>query len=326
MAPPLPAWLSVIRHNTSLTYLHYAVGLERILRLVQAIIQILLAYPVLVAYAVLLHPFQQTTPPNTSAANVTPPPAAAALPVLSILTALRPRIALARRVFRLFRFLENFHAAHQLALTLSSSSSPPSAAARAADPPRPRAETWLALLARSCNGAYLLLESATLADALAVPGLRVFGPGRAGALALEAQRFWFLSLAFAVAAGAAALVRAAAASAPPVPDSGDGDGLGAEGAAGEKAALEGDERAPRLRAGGLARKDRRLAGRGRAKARSRAVLRRLVADAMDLAVPGSAIGWVRLEPGVVSVLMLGSTVLTGLEVWERCGEEVRRTS
>ncbi|AEO64200.1 uncharacterized protein THITE_2110084 [Thermothielavioides terrestris NRRL 8126] len=43
---------------------------------------------------------------------------------------------------------------------------------------------------------------------------------------------------------------------------------------------------------------------------------------MDLAVPGSVVGWVPLGPAVVALLMFGSTVLTGMEVWERCGREV----
>ncbi|KAK3292646.1 uncharacterized protein B0H64DRAFT_467955 [Chaetomium fimeti] len=52
------------------------------------------------------------------------------------------------------------------------------------------------------------------------------------------------------------------------------------------------------------------------------VVRRLVADVMDLAVPGSVVGWVPLEPRTVGWLMVGSTVLTGMEVWERCGRDV----
>ncbi|KAK4103270.1 hypothetical protein N658DRAFT_494600 [Parathielavia hyrcaniae] len=52
------------------------------------------------------------------------------------------------------------------------------------------------------------------------------------------------------------------------------------------------------------------------------IWRRLVADMLDLSVPGSMVGWVSLSPGKVGLLMLGSTVLTGMEVWERCGREV----
>jgi hypothetical protein len=52
------------------------------------------------------------------------------------------------------------------------------------------------------------------------------------------------------------------------------------------------------------------------------VVRRLVADVMDLSVPGSVVGWIPLDPGTVGLLMLGSTVLTGMEVWERCGKDV----
>ena len=217
---------------------------------------------------------------------------------LTVLAALRPRVAVARRVFRLFRFLENFQGAHALALSLAGGGAP--------------AGAWLALAARSCNGAYLLLESATLADALGVPGLAPWGPAAAEALGREAQRFWFLALVAGAAGGAAALVRTRALAA--VPDSGEGYGLGADGVAGVG---EKERRA---------REEKRRATQRRERARSRAVARRLVADLLDLAVPGSVIGWVNLDRGVVSIMMLGSTVLTAAEVWERCGEEVRRGS
>ncbi|KAK4127281.1 hypothetical protein N657DRAFT_566720 [Parathielavia appendiculata] len=59
--------------------------------------------------------------------------------------------------------------------------------------------------------------------------------------------------------------------------------------------------------------------------RRQKVWRRLAADVMDLAVPGSVVGWVPLSPGKVGLLMLGSTILTGMEVWERCGREVAAT-
>ena len=52
------------------------------------------------------------------------------------------------------------------------------------------------------------------------------------------------------------------------------------------------------------------------------VWRRLVADGLDLAVPGSVVGWVPWGPVTVGWCMLGSTVLTGWEVWERCGREL----
>ena len=55
---------------------------------------------------------------------------------------------------------------------------------------------------------------------------------------------------------------------------------------------------------------------------SRQELRRLVlrlaADILDLAIPGSATGWIPLDQPTVSVAMLGSTLLTGWEVWRRC--------
>lgn len=52
-------------------------------------------------------------------------------------------------------------------------------------------------------------------------------------------------------------------------------------------------------------------------------VRKLVADTLDLALPGSVMGWVRLGTGPVSLAMLGSTLLTGWEVWDRVGAEMK---
>ncbi len=47
-----------------------------------------------------------------------------------------------------------------------------------------------------------------------------------------------------------------------------------------------------------------------------------MADVCDLPVPGAVIGWIPVGSGTVGLFMVVSTYLTGLEVWERCGNEV----
>ncbi len=81
------------------------------LRLVQAFVQILLAYPLLL---------------HLSSALLFPSPidkaAAAANDLIrsrATLSVMRSRIALTRRILRTFRFLESFHIAHKVYVKLS---------------------------------------------------------------------------------------------------------------------------------------------------------------------------------------------------------------
>jgi hypothetical protein len=69
-------------------------------------------------------------------------------------------------------------------------------------------------------------------------------------------------------------------------------------------------------------KGRVVAKKEEERGKRRKIMRRLVADVMDLGLPASIVGWVPLSPETVGWLMLGSTVLTGMEVWERCGGEL----
>ncbi|KAK4237682.1 peroxisomal biogenesis factor 11 [Achaetomium macrosporum] len=243
-----------------------AYGLERLLRLIQGLIQLLLSLPVL--RLLLLRPLLSAQ----SYSTVTP----------VLLQALRKRISSIRQAFRIFRFLDSFSSAWSVW------SLPPHQDGVGGGW-APRVERWMDFGAKSFTGMYLLLESMTFVESLAVPGLSVWGEQRAAELAMDGQRFWFVGLVCGILAGGLRL-------------------------AGREGATEGKmaEKRPQ----GEVEKGRE---------RKRRTFRRLVADAMDLAVPGSVVGWVRLEPAMVSLLMFGSTVLTGMEVWERCGREAAAT-
>jgi len=148
---------------------------------------------------------------------------------------------------------------------------------------------------------YLLLETLTFPDALEVRGLSIWGRERNAMLVVEAQRFWFFALVCAVGSGVLKLWKGWGR----VGDEDEDEGKGV--VKGEKGGTKG---------GGDGKVEE---GRGRLqREKNRRVLRRLVADALDLAVPGAVVGWVPVSTGTVGVLMLGSTWLTGLEVWERC--------
>ncbi|KAK1766980.1 putative ex11b-like protein [Phialemonium atrogriseum] len=304
-----------------------AAGLERFLRLIQAILQVTLFYRL--PFNALVSAIHLWQAPQSAVA------VADTAFIATVLTGLRSRVALGRRFFRMFRFVESFHAAHRLWGSLSPSPSSSSKASSSSWSPG-RAETYLDVAGRTFNGMYLLLETALLPDALGVEGLRPWG-ARGPMLAVEAQRFWFLSLACGALAGALRLLELWALA--PVPETGggygDGSGDGSGGGTGEEEEEKAVAAEKRTEEKGVEtsvlrqqqarererRNEQREGRRRETVARSRALVRRLVADVLDLALPGSVVGYVKVDEGSVGLAMLGSTVLTGLEVWERCGRE-----
>ncbi|KAL2176223.1 uncharacterized protein P884DRAFT_285968 [Thermothelomyces heterothallicus CBS 202.75] len=310
-----------------------AYGIERLLRLLQALTTILLHFPTLsYLFLVFLAPFSsppaifKTSPTTISSSTTT-------------LTLLRKRIASLRQAVRFFRFLDSFAAAWSV---LSSLQEQPQAQAqsqprarhdenekegrqggptkRTPATPGPAAgvgggggvvvvEKWLDFGSKSFTGMYLLLESAVFVEAvLDVPGLRVWdSPEAVARLVLDGQRFWFAGLVCGILASAVRLARSAGGARPGTGQLGGGKDRDSKDG-GEENDEEEEEEEEEVR-------EERKAAR-------RKVVRRLAADIMDLAVPGSVVGWVPLAPGYVAVLMLGSTILTGMEVWERCGREL----
>ncbi|KAL1838956.1 hypothetical protein VTJ49DRAFT_2028 [Mycothermus thermophilus] len=150
------------------------------------------------------------------------------------------------------------------------------------------AQQWADLGAKVFTGMYLLLESAVFVEVvLGLPSeVGVWGTReRVGEVVMDGQRFWFLGLAFGVVGGILKLCK------------------------------RGEEEKKKNGEKEVATTPKRVGEREK-------VVRRLVADLMDLALPGSAVGWVPLAPETVAWLMLGSTILTGMEIWERCGREL----
>ena len=183
---------------------------------------------------------------------------------------------------------------------------------------------------------YLLLETAHFPDALGVEGLSLWGE-HAPAVAVEAQRFWFLSLVCGALAGTVRLVELWASA--PVPDTGstcgggegkeqeDEDGVAEGSSTGEKAKSKGaNEPQKQRQREAERRKEQRLVRQRERAGRSRKIVRRLVADVLDLTIPGSIVGYINLDDGPVGLAMFITTILTGLEVWERCGVEVDAAS
>lgn len=273
---------------------------------------------------------------------------------IAALGQLRGTVALSRRFFRIFRFLESFQAAHVIYTSFYVSPTPTTSTGpggqerttldggekdgddanqekpkpehkcsnpncRNHRPPKPSsgipAEAWLDIFSRTFNGMYLLLEASTLIDAMAIQGLSLFGSHWFPILNVEAQRFWFFALVCGLVGGLLKLVKLVAYG--PVPQTGEGYGLGG-GGKDEKEMAEWERQRERMRKIVWARKEGRRLWKMEIRTRGYRIARRCVADLLDLAVPGVAVGWVRVAPGTVGACMVVSTWLTGLEVWERC--------
>ncbi|KAI1826791.1 peroxisomal biogenesis factor 11 [Xylaria intraflava] len=259
-----------------------AAGLERTLRLFQSIAQILTSYTLPLHY--LLH-LQQTL-------TGTPTPAKTAT---AVLLALRSHIGLARRYFRLFKFLESFHAAQTLYAS-----------------PGLSAAVWLDVLSRTFNGMYLLLEASTTLDALGIDGLAPWGPALDRAVNVEAQRFWLFALAFGALGG---LVRIFAVFAS-AGEKGAVSKEGKETGKGKGTVSDGKD--------GAASDARTVVWTPAVRSKVFGLGRGVVANVLDITLPGTVVGWVPASSGVVGLAMFVTTLLTGFDVWERCGREVRK--
>lgn len=272
-----------------------------------------------------------------------------------VLNGLKGNLALARRFFRMFRFLESFYAAYRLYTSLYSHSPTPTAAStvsdakdgaqqadQAAQPAQtpaipqaghqhhpncrhsrnkksgPPAEAWLDIFGRTFNGMYLLLETLCLVDAMQVPGFSLWGPAWASTLHVEGQRFWVFALGCGVASGLLKIVKLLAYA--PVPPTGEGYGTGEKRDESEMADWEKERE--RLRKMMWARKEQRRLWKANIKTKSKGLVRKCVADLLDMAMPGSVVGWWKADQGTLGVILIVTTYLTGWEVWERCGREV----
>jgi hypothetical protein len=309
--PPIAACLKLANHSL--------VGLERTFRLFQSVTLVLYSYTWVFELLVQVLKISTVNPPSPAA-------------IKSILLALRKRLGLARRFFRVFRFFGAFNSAHKLYLTISPS--------RSSDAPRKpswvQTEAWLDVFARTFNGMYLLLETSTMVDALQIEGLRIWTPEWDGIITVEAQRFWLFALVCGLFGGILKMVKVLAYT--PVPPTGDGfahgkaEGKGATATTttneNEKAEERGEEEFD------VKKEQERLRGimKKRKKGRSlwiREIRRKLhglgrgvVANALDTVIPGVVVGWIDVSPGTVGLAMFVTTILTSMDAWERCGQEI----
>jgi hypothetical protein len=150
---------------------------------------------------------------------------------------------------------------------------------------------------------YLLLEATTLVDALGIQELAILGKELELATKIEAQRCWFLALVFGALSCMLKLSKAQQSTTAK--------------STSEKAA----------HASSNADKDGKqgvVEGKAKTTAQRARLSRKLIACLLDMPLPGSIIGWIPASEGTVGSLMLTTSVLTGIDVWERCGREIGR--
>ncbi|TGJ88434.1 hypothetical protein E0Z10_g349 [Xylaria hypoxylon] len=305
----LPAFYLPSKIKSSLTA--GKAGLERTFRLVQSIAQILASYALPFEGLLFLLAY---LPLSTSKAG---PDAAT---THAVLVGLRVQLAFIRRYFRLFRFLESFHAAQKLYLSLSHAA--PSASRWG------KTDVWIDVFGRTFNGMYLILEASTMADAQKIDGLAIWGPELEAAVVVEGQRFWLFSLACGALSGLvkiANVVADASASAPgkrqELADAKGGDVDEKEEEESTTEDDEQDEKTSDERKGKEVQIDQPVWNQ-EVRSKISGLGRRVVSDALDITLPGSIVGWVPVSTGTVGLAMFVTTVLTSIDIWERCGREV----
>lgn len=179
-------------------------------------------------------------------------------------------------------------------------------------------EAWLEVTKLTLLGVYGLLETATLPD---MAGVEMFGEERDRWINLEAQRFWFLALVCGVLGGLLRVFALEAYGAVPATGAGYA-AAGAEGedTKGEKVLKEGEKEKLKAEAekAAVVKEERRKSAE-----KKRALVRKVVADAVDMVLPVAVLGWADVDPAAVGVAMFVSTVVSGYDVWKGVGVQMR---
>ncbi|KAK9422852.1 hypothetical protein SUNI508_04519 [Seiridium unicorne] len=282
-----------------------SVGLERILRFCQATVMILLSYTP--ALHVLCRIFYARNGKKRSSVMVK-----------GILLGVNQHMSQARRYFRIFRFLPAFFAARKLLTKISNSQSQGQLNVASLQ----RVKEWIEVFGLNFNGLWFLLDATLVVDALEMNGLQLWGPELQQGVHIEAQRFWFFGLLCGVLAGLIEiynLVRSTYTLK-------EGISRGSDGVTTE---------APQSVPEGIVKhKQENMSIRGAGaipgpgvigsdvQTRLRGLARTTIANAVDMILPGAIVGWVRIHPGLIGFAMLTTTILTSIDVWQRCGREV----
>lgn len=272
---------------------NHLVGLERTFRFFQSVVQITLSYRF--AFSLLLQLLGLSV-------HKAPQPATAQ----SVLLDLRQRLDLGRRYFRVFRFLEFLHGAQKLSASITSQPATENSKLRSA---WTQADAWLDVFGSTFCGMYLLLETSTIVDYLQIEGLEVWGPEWQVKVNAEAQRFWFFTLACGIASSLVKIFKLLMYPSEPVSVD---ESVKREAAAADKKKREKAEKTTAAQ----------LNTKREARQQIYGLSKNIVSNAIDIILPGAIVGWIDVSPGHIGVAMFVTTIITSMDVWDRCGREV----
>ncbi|KAK9772551.1 hypothetical protein AB5N19_12472 [Seiridium cardinale] len=236
--------------------------------------------------------------------------------VKGILLGINQHMSQARRYFRIFRFLPAFLAARKLLTKISN----PQPQGQLNVASLQRVKEWIEVFGLNFNGLWFLLDATLVVDALEIDGLQLWGPELQQAVHIEAQRFWLFGLSCGVLAGLIEIYNLAKHTYALK------DGM--------SRALDGvtTKESRSVPEGTVKHKQENIRGAGAipgpevigsdVHTRLRGVVRTTIANAVDMILPGAIVGWIRIHPGLIGLAMLTTTILTSIDVWQRCGREV----
>jgi hypothetical protein len=231
------------------------------------------------------------------------------------------QINVSRRFIRFFRFLDTFRAGWLVYVAQGDKN----------------IEMWLDIISKTCFGMFGMMETLTLLDLCGIENLRIFSPEKFQEIDYQSQLFWFAGLYTSVLVTVIRLYRLVAGT----PASVKRETLSISSTekpaelittekktavlSSEKMNKEDlDKERERLKSIVNKRKIERRAWMKKFKSEGYTLLRALVSDLLDMLLPTTTVGWVKLEPGLVSLAMFFTTFTTGQAVWERVGQNLQR--
>jgi hypothetical protein len=250
--------------------------------------------------------------------SIVRPPSTAT--IQTVLREIWLRLGLVRRFFKLFRFFESFNSAHNLYLN---SLDPTGRLSMV------QTVVWFDVLGLSFYGMYYLLEASIIVDEMQIDGLEVWTPEWEQIIIIEAARFWLFALVCGVFSGLLKMFVFLANA--PISITGEGfshSKTEARSTSTLKKKADGEAKLgmegmlERLRDTINETKMGRMLAQPAARTKIYVLGRRILSNTLDVVLPASTVGLVHLSSGTIGLAMFVTTILTSIDVWERCGAEL----